>query len=915
MKLKARTFRKKTAASILLGIVSVLIVPVLSDPPEPESIILTKGLVAAFPEGYCRSVYPLDPIAHRLATGQWSPPRPGDPLPLTAAMITSARAGTSSPTSPSSSSSPPSSDSGPKNETWEAVAANEQGWFEHKALRCGYAYLTYEARAPEVLILEASAHDWVYVNGEPHVGNRYGQSDKYESWQPRFDFCELPVLLQPGRNDFLFKCARGRLKVRLNKPPKDVYFNIKDVTAPDLIVGEATDTQAAVVVVNATALPLRGVSLTVFGEGLSPLEKPVPDIRPLSVRKIGFPLRGGAPAATGEISLDLALVKKDKNHATVLDRTMINLRAVNYSDPHKRTYISPVDGSVQHYAVLPARGGPHSHPSPQAQTQPASDSLSVSPRDIPAALVLSLHGANVEALNQVRSYAPKTWAHIVAPTNRRPYGFNWEDWGRLDALDVLAEAQKRLRTDPSRVYLTGHSMGGHGAWSVGGLFPDLFAAIGPSAGWISFWSYRVRNAAETDTPLGQMIMRPFLPSDPFAVLKNYRQHGVYIIHGEKDESVPVTESRHMAADLQKMHQDFVYHEQPGAGHWWDASPEAGVDCVDWPPLFDFFARHARPGRERVREIEFSTPCPGISASSNWLTIEAQSEPLKLSSARVRVNADDGLFSGSTENVSRLSLDLSPWEPRETLRVELDGQAIAGIPRPKEESRLWLARRDGRWEVTPRPPASMKGPHRYGLFKDAFKNRVVLVFGTRGNREEKAWAEAKARYDAETFWYQGNGSVDIVPDSEFTPARYADRNVILYGHADMNSAWRMLLPETPVQVRRGKLSAGNQKLEGRDLACLFIRPRPDSDIASIGVIAGTGITGLRLTDTLPYLYAGYSFPDLFIARPALLTEGNRGVEAAGFFGPDWRLETGDLFWRSIRVDVPVRTYVLFYAIRP
>jgi dienelactone hydrolase len=896
---------------------SVLIVPVLSELPEresarTESITLTKGLVVSFPEGNCRSIFPLDPVAHRLVTGEWSPPRPGDSLPLAVAALTFAPGATSPPASPSSSASLSSatfSRTGPQSATWEPAEANDQGWFEHRALRCGYAYLTFEAKGSEVLILEGFAHDWVYVNGEPHVGNRYAQSDKYESWQPRFDFCELPVMLKSGRNEFLFKCARGRLKVRLTKPPKDVYFNIKDVTAPDLIVGEGIDSQAAIVVVNAGTLPLRGASLAVSGEGLYPQKTPVPDMRPLSVRKIAFPLQGGASPAAGERSIVLTLFKKDQSQTTVLDATKLSLRAVNFADPHKRTYISPVDGSVQHYAVLLARSLPSSRP------EPASAASPILGGDKPHALVLSLHGANVEALNQVRSYAPKTWAHIVAPTNRRPYGFNWEDWGRLDALDVLAEAQKKFGTDPDRVYLTGHSMGGHGTWSVGGLFPDLFAAVGPSAGWISFWSYGVRTAPETATPLGQMIMRPFLSSDPYAVLGNYRRHGVYILHGEKDDSVPVTESRNMAAELQKVHRDFIYHEQPGAGHWWDASPQAGVDCVDWPALFDFFGRHARPGPQRVREIEFATPCPGISARCNWLTIEDQLEPLKLSSVRIRVSPNEGVFSGSTENVSRLSLDLSPWEPKETLQVELDGQKIEGILRPREEPRVWLARRDGRWEVVPKPPASIKGPHRYGLFKDAFKNQVVLVLGTQGKAEENAWAEARARYDAETFWYQGNGCLDIIPDSEFIPARYADRNVMIYGHADMNGAWRMLLPESPIRVRRGNLSAGERKLAGRNLACLFIQPRPDSDIASVGIVAGTGIVGLRLTETLPYLYAGYSFPDLFIARPSLLTEGSRGVEAAGFFGPDWRVETGDLFWRSIRVDFPVKARDLFCAIRP
>ena len=95
--------------------------------------------------------------------------------------------------------------------------------------------------------------------------------------------------------------------------------------------------------------------------------------------------------------------------------------------------------------------------------------------------MLSLHGASVKALNQVNAYGQKDWCHIVAPTNRRPYGFDWEDWGRMDALEVLDLAREQLGTDPQRTYLTGHSMGGHGAWHLGVTYPDRFAAVGPSA--------------------------------------------------------------------------------------------------------------------------------------------------------------------------------------------------------------------------------------------------------------------------------------------------------------------------------------------------------------------------------------------------------------------------------------------------
>ena len=79
---------------------------------------------------------------------------------------------------------------------------------------------------------------------------------------------------------------------------------------------------------------------------------------------------------------------------------------------------------------------------------------------------------------------------------------------------------------------------------------------------------------------------------------------------------------------------------------------------------------------------------------------------------------------------------------------------------------------------------------------------MLVYGTGGNDEENAWAAAKARYDAEVFWYQGNGSVDVIADTAFDLKADLDRNVILYGHADMNAAWQPLLGTSPVRGGAG-----------------------------------------------------------------------------------------------------------------
>ena len=106
-------------------------------------------------------------------------------------------------------------------------------------------------------------------------------------------------------------------------------------------------------------------------------------------------------------------------------------------------------------------------------------------------------------------------------------------------------------------------------------------------------------------------------------------------------------------------------------------------------------------------------------------------------------------------------------------VELDGQKLR-VDRPSEggkSSRFWLARERETWTALSEPPSlRLKGPHRYGPFKDAFRNRFVLVYGTRGTPAETESAQNRARFDGEVFWYRGNGSVDLVSDTSLLDPR-------------------------------------------------------------------------------------------------------------------------------------------------
>jgi hypothetical protein len=239
-------------------------------------------------------------------------------------------------------------------------------------------------------------------------------------------------------------------------------------------------------------------------------------------------------------------------------------------------------------------------------------------------------------------------------------------------------------------------------------------------------------------------------------------------------------------------------------------------------------------------------------------------------------------------------------------IELDGQSMT-IPaavssQTNSGGRVGLARAGTTWSVmqTPAPP-DRKSHLRQGPFKEAFRNHMIFVVGTKGTPEENAWGLARARFDAETFWYRGNGSVDIIADTAFLePGRvdeFRDHNVILYGHVECNAAWPVLLSKGPVQVRRGQVQIGRRTVSGDDLACLFLQPRPGSDRAAVGVVAGTGLVGLRLTQRLPYFTSGVAYPDCLLLRAPSQTDNGSGLLAAGYFGADWGVDSGEFAWRD------------------
>lgn len=502
---------------------------------EPAAIQLDRCLVVRPAGRASRSVIQQDGLELEIVSGRWKAPQAGDRLKR-------------------------GEGDGP---AWEAVQAKE-GHLRHPALNGGYLYWPVKVAQPAILLLEASGHALSYVNGEPRGGDVYST----------IPVCQ-PVQLRAGVNDLLFLCGRGQLSARLTTPSGSALLQTRDSTLPDLLPDDKEPLWAAVQVINASTETQTGLHIrsTLKGE-IKSLLMPVPTLGPLSTRKVGFRIPAGPLPATGPVVVELKLESDRDGKRAVRDSASLTLqvRTPSKGETYRRTFVSQIDGSVQYYAVRPGKDeGKGERP----------------------ALVLTLHGAAVEAIGQANAYSSHPGIHIVAPTNRRPYGFDWEDWGRLDAIEVLELTQKELNTDPRRTYLTGHSMGGHGAWQVGAHYPDRFAAIAPSAGWVSFWSYTGAGRPQPSTPLQALLQRCTNPSDTLSLARNYAMLGVYVLHGDADDNVPVSQARIMRKELGTFHPDFAYCERPGAGHWW------GNACVDWPPLFDFLSqRQAAPAGRR-----------------------------------------------------------------------------------------------------------------------------------------------------------------------------------------------------------------------------------------------------------------------------------------------------------------------------
>jgi len=90
--------------------------------------------------------------------------------------------------------------------------------------------------------------------------------------------------------------------------------------------------------------------------------------------------------------------------------------------------VSGIDDSVQYYSLVPA-----------LPREKGSSPMSG------RGLVFTLHGAAVEASGQAACFDAQVMGARRGADEPPPLRFDWEDWGRLDAMEVLDLARGSLR--------------------------------------------------------------------------------------------------------------------------------------------------------------------------------------------------------------------------------------------------------------------------------------------------------------------------------------------------------------------------------------------------------------------------------------------------------------------------------------
>ncbi len=223
------------------------------------------------------------------------------------------------------------------------------------------------------------------------------------------------------------------------------------------------------------------------------------------------------------------------------------------------------------------------------------------PREYDAArrwpLVVALHGRGecgsdglrqlTQGLAQAIAAAPADWPALALFPQKPDPEREWEEY-EAPLLALIERQRGSYAIDGDRLYLTGLSQGGHGAWVLAARQPRMWAALVPICGYSTA---RVRDAQGRVPPRAYQgsadeLVRPLVGLP------------VWAFHGVQDSIIPAAQSEELVAALR------------AAGGEARLTLFPGVDHGAWDPAYRDPAlarwllaqRRRTPSNQQIQEI-------------------------------------------------------------------------------------------------------------------------------------------------------------------------------------------------------------------------------------------------------------------------------------------------------------------------
>lgn len=585
--------------------------------------------------------------------------------------------------------------------------------------------------------------------------------------------------------------------------------------------------------------------------------------------------------------------------------------------PQTVWYESDVDGSSQAYAVYVPRVAP-------------------GPDGYPAVFHTHGYGWHVSTgFSEWQREWARTRGWVLINLNARGPQF-YEGIGEVATIEVVEDASSRFNLDRDRLYITGASMGGTGAFRHGVRHPYIFAAAVGVDGWTDYrlWHHHwyARKDARDDI---EEFRRPFLEScSPLYWAQRARWGAVRMVVDGRDTTVwpdngillhaALSDLSYYTDGKYDVDMTLNYEKGHGGGH-------------DLRSAYRFFE-----GRQRIRHPD-SFHCRTYLLKHGrmyWSTIEGFKQ-FGLPASLV-ADVDEATISLRTENVSRFSLHLpaSPAAEYDRIHVYADGLPVYhGAPDGADEGTVTAEAIDNNrgetvaWALVPHERTTL---HRTaevsGPIGEVFARPFMVVYGTLGSREMTEMHRREAR-DFASGWNsfmirEGATHGQVVrayPEDVVSDKAMRDHGLIVFGTKEtsrlLNRAYRK--GDIPVVVGEDYVTVqdlgGERTYYGDSYGCFLAYPNPLADNRQYLLAArgqwytkpeGKNPAGLEYDmEKLPWAYPDYVVFNTDQSRlPHVMNVNNKPpvtcYEAAyfceaGFFDSRWRPDRAATLDRALK----------------